>query len=49
MVARNSRCDATRFSSHIIMRIHVARGGTSISRSRSTAIEKTSSLKSGAA
>ena len=43
-VAWNNRCDAMRDSSHIIMRIHVARSGTSTSSSRSTAIEYTSSL-----
>ena len=36
-----------RFSSTRNMRIHVARGGTSRSSSRSTAIENTSSFDSG--
>jgi len=39
LVAWNSRCDAQRLSSASIMRIHTARGGTSMSSSRSTAIE----------
>ena len=36
-----------RFSSDMSMRIHVARGGTSMPSSCSVASEKTSSLKSG--
>ena len=38
-----------RLTSTINMRIHVARGGTSTSSNRSTAIENTSSFDSGAA
>ena len=47
-VAWNSRCDAMRVSSTSIIRAHTARGGTSMSRSRSTAMENTSSFDSGA-
>ena len=36
-----------RLSSHMSMRIHVARGGTSMPRSFSVASENTSSLNSG--
>ena len=47
LVASHSTCDDMRFSSHISMRIHVARGGTSISSSFSVASENTSSLNRG--
>jgi hypothetical protein len=46
-VACHSRCDAMRLSSFRYIRIHVARGGTSTSRSCSTASENTSSFESG--
>ena len=46
-MASHSTWDAMRFSSHMSMRIHVARGGTSISSSFSVASENTSSLKRG--
>ena len=46
-VAWKRRCDAIRLSSTSSMRIQVARSGTSMSSSRSTAIENTSSFDSG--
>jgi|AJXC01.1.fsa_nt_gi hypothetical protein len=49
LVAWNSRWEETRFSSHMSIRIQVARGGTSSPRSCSTAMEKASSENSGAA
>ena len=51
LVARNSKCDDIRLSSHSNMRIHCARGGMSPSMpsSVSVASENTSSLKSGEA
>ena len=42
-------CELTRFSSLMSMRIQVARSGTSMPISCSTARENTSSLKSGLA
>ena len=47
LVATHSRCDDTRFSSTISIRIQVARGGISTSRRASVANEKTNSLWSG--
>ncbi len=41
----NRRWDEIRLSSHMSIRIQVARGGTSISSSCSVAMEKTHSLK----
>ena len=49
LLARNSRCDAIRFSSVRSIRIQVARGGTSTPSSVSVAMENTSSLKNGEA
>ena len=48
-VAMNSRCEDMRLSSLMSMRIHTARGGTSMPRSFSVVREKASSLNSGEA
>ena len=47
LVAIHIRCDDTRLSSDMSMRIQMARGGSSTSSSASVASEKTSSLCSG--
>ena len=47
LVAMNSMCDDRRFISHMSMRIHCARSGTSMPSSFSVASENTSSLNSG--
>ena len=47
MVASHRTCDDMRLSSHISIRIHVARSGISRPRSFSVANEKTSSLNIG--
>ena len=47
LVAIHIRCDDTRLSSAMSMRIHVARGGSSTPSRASVASEKTSSLCSG--
>ena len=47
LVAIHIRCDDTRCSSAMSMRIQTARGGSSTSSSASVAREKTSSLWSG--
>jgi hypothetical protein len=47
LVASHMRCDDTRWSSHSSMRIHTARGGSSMPSSFSVASENTSSLWSG--
>ena len=49
LVAMNSRCDDIRLSSHMSIRIQVARSGISSPISSSTASENTSSLNSGEA
>ena len=49
LVAWNNRCEATRFNSHMSIRIHVARGGTSMPSNFSVASEKANSENSGAA
>ena len=47
LVASHMRCDDIRWSSDSSMRIHTARGGSSMPSSFSVAREKTSSLLSG--
>ena len=47
LVAIHMRCDDTRLSSDMSMRIQTARGGSSTPSSASVASEKTSSLWSG--
>ena len=47
LVAIHIRCDDTRLSSAMSMRIQMARGGSSTSSRASVASEKTSSLCSG--
>ena len=49
LVAWNSRWELMRFNSHISILIQVARGGSSKPSSASVAMEKASSLNSGAA
>ena len=49
LVATNSMCELRRFSSHMSMRIHCARSGTSMPRSDSVANENANSLNSGEA
>ena len=48
-MAWNSKWELMRFSSHISMRIHTARGGSSRPSSVSVAIEKANSVNSGEA
>ena len=49
LVAMNSMCEVRRFTSHISMRIHWARSGTSMPSSCSIASENASSVNSGLA